>query len=79
MLKRSSRLCLLVVLLATAGTSAADPAPSTLAADYTVVARSADPQHAFLGTPAIARLPSGCPMPGGQNKFHIVRDAQTGL
>jgi len=59
MIKQLSNICLSVLVLGTPSASAAERGPATLAQDYSVVARSEDPQHVFLGTPAIARLPSG--------------------
>jgi hypothetical protein len=58
-LKPSSIICLSVLVLGTPPASAVERGPATLAQDYSVVARSEDPKHVFLGTPAIARLPSG--------------------
>jgi hypothetical protein len=52
-------ICLSVLVLGTLPASAGERGPATLAQDYSVVARSEDPKHVFLGTPAIARLPSG--------------------
>ena len=59
MIKQLSKICLSVLVLGTLSASAAERGPTILAQDYSVVARSEDPQHVFLGTPAIARLPSG--------------------
>ncbi|MBC8868355.1 MAG: exo-alpha-sialidase [Planctomycetes bacterium] len=52
-------ICLSVLVLGTLPASPGERGPATLAQDYSVVARSEDPKHVFLGTPAIARLPSG--------------------
>ena len=52
-------ICLSVLVLGPVPASAVERGPATLAQDYSVVARSEDPKHVFLGTPAIARLPSG--------------------
>jgi hypothetical protein len=52
-------ICLSVLVLGALPASAGERGPATLAQDYSVVARSEDPKHVFLGTPAIARLPNG--------------------
>jgi hypothetical protein len=57
-MKQLSIICLSVLVWGKLLASAAEGGPATLAKDYFVVARSEDPKHVFLGTPAIARLPN---------------------
>ncbi len=52
-------LCASAIVLCTHVAVTAEDEPSQGAQDFIVVARSEDPAHVFLGSPAIARMPSG--------------------